>query len=56
MNEVLFTGMDLIQMVLMVVACYACYVRGKVEGIEITVTELIDRGLLDPEEFEKEEP
>ncbi len=34
MNEVLFTGADLIQIVLMLAACYACYVKGKVEGIE----------------------
>lgn len=56
MNEVLITGMDLIQIALMVAACYACYIKGKVEGIEVTVTELIDRGLLDVEELEKEEP
>jgi hypothetical protein len=56
MNDVLFTGMDLIQIILMLVACYACYVKGKVEGIEDTVTELIDRGLLDLDELEKEEP
>ena len=56
MNDVIFTGMDLIQIILMLVACYACYVKGKVEGIEDTVTELIDRGLLDLDELEKEEP
>ena len=56
MNDVVLTGGDLIQITLMLVACYACYWRGKYEGIEETVTELIDRGLLDVEELEKEEP
>lgn len=56
MNDVLITGADLLQIALMLAACYACYVKGKVEGVEDAVTELIDRGLLDVEELEKEEP
>jgi hypothetical protein len=59
MNEVVLTGGDLIQITLMLVACYACYWKGRYEGIEETVTELIDRGLLDEKELEemmKEEP
>ena len=54
MNEVVLTGGDLIQIALMLVACYACYWRGKDEGIEETVIELIDRGLLDAEDLEEE--
>ena len=54
MNEVVLTGGDLIQIALMLVACYACYWRGKYEGIEETVIELIDRGLLDAEDLEEE--
>ncbi len=59
MDDVLFTLGDLIQIALMLAACHACYVRGELKGIEETVTELIDRGLLDEKELEemmKEEP
>jgi hypothetical protein len=56
MNDIFLTGGDLLQIALMLVACYACYWKGKYEGIEETVTELIDRGLLDVEELENEEP
>ena len=59
MNDVLFTLGDVIQIALLLVACYACYVKGELKGIEETVTELIDRGLLDEKELEemmKEEP
>jgi hypothetical protein len=59
MDDVLFTLGDLIQIALMLAACYACYVKGELRGIEETVTELIDRGLLDEKELEemmKEEP
>ncbi len=56
MNDVVLTGGDLIQIALMLAACYACYWKGRQEGIEETVTELIDRGLLDVEELENEEP
>lgn len=59
MNDVLFTGGDLIQITLMLAACYACYIKGELKGIEETVTELIERGLLDEKELEemtKEEP
>ena len=59
MNETLFTLGDVIQIALMLAACYACYVKGELKGIEETVTELIDRGLLDEKELEemmKEEP
>ena len=53
MNDVFLTGGDLIQIALMLVACYA---KGRNEGIEDTVIELIERGLLDAEELEEEEP
>ena len=56
MNDVFLTGGDLIQIALMLVACYACYWKGRNEGIEDTVIELINRGLLDAEELEEEEP
>jgi hypothetical protein len=54
MNNVVLTGGDLIQIVLMLVACYACYWKGKYEGIEETVIELIERGLLDARDLEEE--
>jgi hypothetical protein len=56
MNDVVLTVGDLIQIALMLVACYACYWKGRNEGIEDIVLELIDRGLLDAEELEEEEP
>jgi len=56
MNEIVFTEGDLIQIALMLVTCYACYWKGRYEGIEDTVIELIERGLLDVEELEDEEP
>ena len=56
MNDVMLTGGDIIQIALMLAACYACYWKGRYEGIEEAVTELIDRGLLDVEGLEKEEP
>jgi hypothetical protein len=56
MNDVVLTGGDVIQIALMLIACYACYWKGKYEGIEETVIELIDRGLLDAEALEEEEP
>ena len=56
MNEVVLTGGDIIQIALMLIACYACYWKGKYEGIEETGIELIDRGLLDAEALEEEEP
>ena len=54
MNDIVLTGGDLIQIALMLVTCYACYWKGKYEGIEETVIELIERGLLDVEDFEEE--
>ena len=59
MNDALLSVGDVIQIALMLAACYACYIRGELKGIEETVTELIDRGLLDEKELEemmKEEP
>ena len=56
MNEIVITGGDLIQIALMLLACYACYWKGRHDGMEETVLELIDRGLLDVEEIEEEEP
>ena len=56
MNDVVLTGGDLIQIALMLVACYACYWKGRYDGIDETLTELVDKGLIDLEEIEEEEP
>ena len=56
MNDIVLTGGDLIQICLMLAACYACYWKGRHEGMEDIVLELIDRGLLDAEKLEEEEP
>lgn len=56
MNDAILSVGDLIQLVLMLAACYACYWKGRYDGIDETLTELIDRGLIDVEELEEEEP
>lgn len=56
MNDAILSVGDLIQIALMLVACYACYWKGRYDGIDETLTELIDRGLIDVEELEEEEP
>jgi len=56
MNDAILSVGDLIQIVLMLVACYACYWKGRYDGIDETLTELVDKGLIDLEEIEEEEP
>ena len=56
MNDAILSVGDLIQIALMLVACYACYWKGRYDGIDETLTELIDRGLIAVEELEEEEP
>ena len=56
MNDAILSVGDLIQIALMLVACYACYWKGRYDGIDETLTELIDRGLIDVQELEEEEP
>jgi len=55
MEEPIFSIMDLLQLGLMILACYACYCRGRITGIEQTVQTLADQGLIDLEEVEDEE-
>jgi len=56
MNDAILSLGDLIQIALMLVACYACYWKGRYDGIDETLTELVDKGLIDLEEIEEEEP
>ena len=56
MNDAILSVGDLIQIALMLVACYACNWKGRYDGIDETLTELIDRGLIDVEELQEEEP
>jgi hypothetical protein len=56
MNDAILSVGDLIQIALMLVACYACYWKGRYDGIDETLTELVDKGLIDLEEIEEEEP
>ena len=56
MNDAILSVGDLIQIALMLVACYACYWKGRYDGIDETLTELVDQGLIDLEEIEEEEP
>ena len=56
MNDAILSVGDLIQIALMLVACYACYWKGRYDGIDETLTELVDKGLIDLKEIEEEEP
>ena len=56
MNDALLSVGDVIQIALMLAACYACYWKGRHEGMVDIVLELVDRGLLDAEDLEEEEP
>mgnify|MGYP003660642713 CR=1 FL=1 len=55
MTENIFSVLDIIQIVLMLLACWACYVRGRVTGMQDMIEELADRGVLDLEKLEEEE-
>jgi hypothetical protein len=41
------------QIVLMLLACYACYVRGVDSGINLAVESLEEQGLLNQEKFNR---
>lgn len=45
--------MDLIQIALLLAACYASYVAGRVTGIETTVDALMDKKLFTEEQLRK---
>ena len=34
---------DVIQIALLLTTCFACYVKGKIEGIELVLNDLLDR-------------
>lgn len=50
------TTLDLIQIVLMVAACYACYWKGRFAGIEDVINELLDRDIINLKDLEDMEP
>jgi len=50
------TTMDLIQIALLVAACYGCYWKGRFSGIEDVINELLDREIIDPKDLENMEP
>jgi hypothetical protein len=41
--EYTISVMDLIQITLLLGACFACYVKGKIEGIDLVLNDLLDR-------------
>lgn len=45
--------LDVTQIVLLVSACFACFIWGKVKGVEEAVEALIEEGHLDPKKFEQ---
>jgi len=51
MNSITFTLMDLIQIGLMIAACYACYLRGVNKGIGDTLEFFEEQGLIEKEEI-----
>lgn len=44
---------DLIQIVLLLLACYACFWRGISVGCDMAIERLIEDGLVDPEKLKK---
>ena len=50
MNSVTFTMMDLLQIFLLLAACYACYVKGIQKGVGDTLEFFAENGLLEKEE------
>jgi hypothetical protein len=54
--EMTINVMDVIEIVLLVASCYACYIKGKVEGINDTIYELIDREIISLSDLDKLEP
>jgi hypothetical protein len=51
MNSITFTLMDLLQIGLMIAACYACYLRGVNKGIGDTLEFFEEQGLIEKEEI-----
>ena len=51
MNSITFTLMDLLQIGLMLAACYACYLRGVNKGIGDTLEFFEEQGLIEKEEI-----
>jgi len=51
MNSITFTLMDLMQIGLMIAACYACYLRGVNKGIGDTLEFFEEQGLIEKEEI-----
>jgi hypothetical protein len=51
MDSITFTIMDLIQIGLMIAACYACYLRGVNKGIGDTLDFFEEQGLIEKEEI-----
>ena len=52
MNSITFTLMDLLQIGLMIAACYACYLRGVNKGIGDTLEFFEEQGLIEKEDPE----
>jgi len=42
MDHVITFG-DILQLALLLAACFACYVRGKITGIELILNDLLNR-------------
>ena len=42
MDHVITLG-DILQIALLLAACFACYVRGKISGIELILNDLLNR-------------
>lgn len=47
---------NVVEIVLLLAACYACYQKGQYDGINDTIYELLDREIISVSDLEKLEP
>lgn len=47
---------NVIEIALLLAACFACYGKGKIDGIGDTIEELLDREIISLKDLEKLEP
>ena len=53
MSVPLISVMDIIQIALLLAACFACYVNGKIKGISSVINDLLDHGKITLKDLEE---
>lgn len=53
MDSAVITVADLIQIALLIGACYACYIKGKVNGVVDLANMLLERGKISLKDLEE---